>query len=205
MQSWIEAVGYMAVVAAVVGLICYVASLGERRQRERSIPRDASVTLLCSLGRLASRVRHWGPDMIEIEAPVFRGTRVPVRPGTRCQLQVGFNGMFWAGRTTVQHRDAQEGTLQLVSPARLVSLERRSEPRSTMLFGAPCKVDDITGTILDTSPRGAKLLLSGAPHPGDEYRVVLDGDAPRRGVVLSAEPALYDQYEGSECRLMFLE
>lgn len=135
-------------------------------------------------------------------APVQSDRYVPVRIGEAVMVQATIADSMLCFRSCVVDRQSETHQFSLAVPTRIRQVDRRSEPRTSLLDGTIVRVNGEPASICDLSAGGARILSPAPIAAGDAIRMDFPGQPEVYGWALESR----DTASGSrEVRLCFDE
>lgn len=138
-----------------------------------------------------------------IEAPMAKGSFVPLRPGDAVYVEAPGIGSAMTFKTQIVGRDTQDHTLTLRLVANPITHNRRDDAR--LKGEETIMVNGVPSQLVDLSSSGAKVVTVADLAPGDLVRLARKGDESRLGWVLEVLPDTLDGRLASRVRLIFAE
>lgn len=199
-------ISLLAMVAAVFlisAVLSWVFVSVGRSRRAAVVPdENAVLRLRGACGMYRCRLLRSGGDGWWVTSPLSRNAYVPLRIGQTLSAELGVSGGAILFETRVLDRDPSSHALKLDRPRKATRLERREEPREKRWAGRECLIEGEPAEIVDTSPRGVRLVTTLGLAKGDEVRIRMPDDSLACGWVLETEPAAFASRQGSQVRVL---
>jgi|DewCreStandDraft_4_1066084.scaffolds.fasta_scaffold90308_1 hypothetical protein len=203
MTALLSVLAMVAAVFLISATLSYGFTTLARRRRAVVVPEENAVLRLRGpSGMYRCRLLRVGRDGWWVTSPLSRNAPIPLRIGENLSVEMGTPGGAILFDTRILDRDPVQHALKLDRPKKASRIERRAEARDRRWAGRPCLVDGERGEIVDTSPRGVRLVTGLGLAKGDEVRIRMPDDSLACGWVLETEPAAFGDRQGSQVRVL---
>ncbi|MCU0317318.1 MAG: flagellar brake protein [Fimbriimonadaceae bacterium] len=174
MSEILSTFGLFVAVFAFFGVGAWVYSRFTSEKRKEVELESGSVVRLIAPGG-AYRCHFTGASAkgLTFSAPLQKDHYVPLRVGDSVMIQVTKSSGLLTFRTSITSRDATTHQFTVHQPDHFREVDRRSEERDSSLKGTSLAVNGQSGTLLDLSAGGARLIARDAIKPGDSIRLEL--------------------------------
>ena len=176
--------------------------------RPLPMPPDNATLRIRGEGGLIYRARFLGPNAKgwSFSVPMQRDSYVPLRVGEALTIEATAPGGLLLFRSKVIDRQTEPQQLVIDKPARVMKVERRKSPRTARVEGLTVRVDDVRGTLVDLSSRGACFESPRLHEKGERIRLQFPfSNEPVFGWLLDVQPKGRGAIDGSLCRVVFEE